>query len=130
MSVNSLRKTVTRQRRGCYLNPGPTAPESSTLTTRLPSHTGPYVDQGFSYGKITAAQDFFPPPFLFLLPPLLSLVPFLPSLSPLSSLFPFSSLPKIQPGGLGSTVSSPRQMYSLELHKLELELNTLFRTAR
>ena len=29
---------VTRQRRGCYLNPGPTAPESSTLTTRLPSH--------------------------------------------------------------------------------------------
>ena len=40
MGVNSLPKTVTRQRRGCYLNPGPTAPESSTLTstTRLPSH--------------------------------------------------------------------------------------------
>ena len=36
--MNSLPKTVTRQRRGCYLNPGPTAPESSTLTTRLPSH--------------------------------------------------------------------------------------------
>ena len=35
--VNSLPKTVTRQRRGCDLNPGPTAPESSTLTTRLPS---------------------------------------------------------------------------------------------
>ena len=30
-------KTVTRQRRDCDLNPGPTAPESSTLTTRLPS---------------------------------------------------------------------------------------------
>jgi len=38
MDVNSLPKTVTRQRRGCDLNPGPFAPESSTLTTRLPSH--------------------------------------------------------------------------------------------
>jgi len=38
MGVNSLPKTVTRQRRGCDLNPGPTAPESSALTTRLPSH--------------------------------------------------------------------------------------------
>jgi len=37
MSVNSLPNTVTRQRRGCDLNPGPTAPESSTLTTLLPS---------------------------------------------------------------------------------------------
>ena len=51
MGVNSLPKTVTRQRRGCDLNPGPTAPESSTLTTRLPSHpllTLPtqYADQG------------------------------------------------------------------------------------
>ena len=36
--VNSLPKTVTRQRRGCDLNPGPSAPESSTLATRLPSH--------------------------------------------------------------------------------------------
>jgi len=36
--VNNLPKTVTRQRRGCDLNPSPTAPESSTLTTRLPSH--------------------------------------------------------------------------------------------
>jgi len=34
--VNSLPKTVTRQRRGCDLNPGPSADESSTLTTRLP----------------------------------------------------------------------------------------------
>ena len=37
MGVNSLPKTVTRQRRDCALNPGPSAPESSTLTTRLPS---------------------------------------------------------------------------------------------
>jgi len=36
--VNSLPKTVTRQRRNCDLNPGPSAPESSTLTTQLPSH--------------------------------------------------------------------------------------------
>jgi len=40
MGVNSLRKTVTRQRRGCDLNLGPFAPESSTLTTPLPSHPG------------------------------------------------------------------------------------------
>jgi len=38
--VNSLPKTVTRQRRDCDLNTGPSAPESSTLTTRLPSHPG------------------------------------------------------------------------------------------
>jgi len=38
MGVNSLPKTVTRQRRGCDLNPGLSVPESSTLTTRLPSH--------------------------------------------------------------------------------------------
>jgi len=38
MGVNSLPKTVTRHRRGCDLNPSPSAPESSTLTTRLPSH--------------------------------------------------------------------------------------------
>ena len=37
LSGNSLR-TVTRQRRDFDLNPGPSAPESSTLTTRLPSH--------------------------------------------------------------------------------------------
>ena len=36
--MNSLPKTVTRLRRDCDLNPGPAAPESSTLTTRLPSH--------------------------------------------------------------------------------------------
>ena len=47
MGVNSLPKTVkrvcvcvTRQRRDCDLNPGPSAPESSTLTTRPPSQPG------------------------------------------------------------------------------------------
>ena len=35
MGVNSLPKTVTRQRRDCDFNPGPSAPESSALTTRL-----------------------------------------------------------------------------------------------
>ena len=30
MGISSLPMTVTRQRRGCDLNPGPTAPESST----------------------------------------------------------------------------------------------------
>jgi len=34
MGVNSLPKTVTRQYRDCDLNLGPSAPESSTLTTR------------------------------------------------------------------------------------------------
>jgi len=36
--VNSLPKTVTRQRRGCDLNPGLSVPESSMVTTRLSSH--------------------------------------------------------------------------------------------
>ena len=39
MGMNSLSNTVTRQRRDCDLNPGPSAPESSTLTIRLPSHS-------------------------------------------------------------------------------------------
>ena len=38
VGVNTLPKTVTRQRRYCDLDPGPSVPESSTLTTRLPSH--------------------------------------------------------------------------------------------
>jgi len=38
VGANSLPKTVTRQRRGCDLNPGRSVSESSTLTTRLPSH--------------------------------------------------------------------------------------------
>jgi len=40
IGVNSLPTNVTRQHRGCNMNPGPTAPESSTLTTRLPSYPG------------------------------------------------------------------------------------------
>ena len=56
MGVNSLPKTVTRQRRDCDLNPGPSAPESSTLTTRLPSHPLCHVlmnkaDQQQYYGQ-------------------------------------------------------------------------------
>ena len=46
MGVNSSHKTVTGQRRGCDLNPGPTAPESSTLTTRLPSRPNPRRGRG------------------------------------------------------------------------------------
>jgi len=38
MGVNSLPKTVTRRRRDCDLNPGPSAPKSSTLISQLPSH--------------------------------------------------------------------------------------------
>ena len=38
MGVNSLPKTDTRQHRDCDLNPGLSVPESSTLTSRLPSH--------------------------------------------------------------------------------------------
>jgi len=34
MGVNSLPKTVTRQHHDCDLNPGPSAPESSTITTQ------------------------------------------------------------------------------------------------
>ena len=34
MGANSLPKTVIRQRRDFDLNPGPSAPESTTLTTR------------------------------------------------------------------------------------------------
>jgi len=45
MGVNSLPKTVTRQRRGCDLNPGPSAPESSTLTTRLPTPEYSYREE-------------------------------------------------------------------------------------
>ena len=48
--MNSLPKTVTRQRRDCDLNPGPTAPESSTLTTRLPSH--PNMDTHFIFKQL------------------------------------------------------------------------------
>jgi len=45
MGVNSLPKTVTRQRRDCDLNPSPSAPESSTLTTRLKKLYTVYTDE-------------------------------------------------------------------------------------
>jgi len=53
MGVNSLPKTVTRQRRDCDFNPGPSAPVSSTLITRLPSYhkrsckSGPWTGREF-----------------------------------------------------------------------------------
>ena len=53
--MNSLPKTVNRQRRGCYLNPGPSAPESSMLTTRLSSHPIYTADI-----NTTISNDFFP----------------------------------------------------------------------
>ena len=48
--MNSLPETVTRQRRDCDLNPGPTAPESSALTTRLPGLVE--VDFGVTVGLL------------------------------------------------------------------------------
>jgi len=54
MGVNSLPKTVTRQRRGRDLNPGPFALESSTLTTRLPSHHAEVTTDG-NYGHYGSA---------------------------------------------------------------------------
>ena len=53
MGVNSLPKTVTRERRGCDLNPGPSAPESSTLSTRLPSHPIVYSLRAHTSGTIS-----------------------------------------------------------------------------
>jgi len=57
MGVSSLPKTVTRQRRDCDLNPGPSAPESSTLTTRLPSHTLTPVLTGNLTGSPQTADE-------------------------------------------------------------------------
>jgi len=55
--VSSLPKTITRQCRDCDLNPGPSARESSTLTTRLPSH--PYKKYRF---KMSASRTAVAPP--------------------------------------------------------------------
>jgi len=59
MGVNNLPKTVTRQRRGCDLNTGPSAPESSTLTTRLPSLPRPTAEKplGQMHVRQTADQN-------------------------------------------------------------------------
>jgi len=51
LGVNSLPETVTRQRRDCNLNSGPSAPESSTLTTQLPSHLAWINDKSNSSKK-------------------------------------------------------------------------------
>jgi len=58
MGVNSLPKTVTRQRRDCDLNPGRTAPESSTLTTRLPSQPHNIVKTATNNKLIYIGADF------------------------------------------------------------------------
>ena len=53
MGVNSFPLTVTRQRPDCDLNPGPSVPESSMLTTRLLSHTvGDAIQMTFTYWAI------------------------------------------------------------------------------
>ena len=54
MGVNSLPKTVTRQRRDCNLNPGPSAPESSTLIAKF-HYTDPT-------GPARTRTDFFARP--------------------------------------------------------------------
>jgi len=56
MGVNSLPNTVTRQRRDCDLNPGPSAPESSMLTTRLPSHPSVKVPKN-NFGQFQSVTD-------------------------------------------------------------------------
>ena len=58
MGVSSLPTTVTRQRSDCDLNPGPSAPESSTLTTRLPSHEGDMINwrKGYHRALFTAHE--------------------------------------------------------------------------
>jgi len=41
MGVNGLLKTVTRQRRGCDLNPGPSEPESTQHTNHSATEPQP-----------------------------------------------------------------------------------------
>jgi len=57
MGVNSLPKTVTQQRRDCDLNPGPSAPESSTITTQLPSHAREHSNCLIFCGEILIPVD-------------------------------------------------------------------------
>ena len=52
--MSSLPKTVTRQRRDRDMNPGPSAPESGTLTTRLPSH--PRIKAALSTARAARAR--------------------------------------------------------------------------
>ena len=46
--MNSLPKTVNRQRRDYDLNPGPSAPQSSMLSTRLLRHPNQFTFHFFS----------------------------------------------------------------------------------
>ena len=55
--MNSLLKAVTGQHRGCDLNPGPSAPESIALTTRLPSHHAMSYDCYICAGDEDAGRD-------------------------------------------------------------------------
>jgi len=67
-----LPKTVTRQRRDCDLNPGPSAPEPSTLATRLPSHPVTACVCIQAYSSINEEQAMTspsPPPAPAALPP-------------------------------------------------------------
>ena len=43
LDVNSLPKTVTQERRGCDLNPGPTAPESSNEMVHSEVYLNKYI---------------------------------------------------------------------------------------
>ena len=52
--ANSLAKTVTQQSRDCDLKQGPSVPESSTLTTQLPSH--PSATTGHIYALLTKTE--------------------------------------------------------------------------
>ena len=54
--MNSLPESVARQRRGCDLNRGPTALDSSILTTRLPSD--PRYPDYISPGPLRCADVF------------------------------------------------------------------------
>ena len=55
MGVNSLSKT--RQRRDCDLNSDLSAPESSTLTTRLPTVFSVYYRHLFGVGEFPLPQN-------------------------------------------------------------------------
>ena len=51
--MNTLPKTVARQRRDCDLNPDPSALQSSALTTRLPSRR----DMGSALETTTCSSE-------------------------------------------------------------------------
>jgi len=72
MGVNNLRKTVTRQRRNCDLNPGPSAPEHANHSATEPpglglrAHCkllqnllGPNLGRLWPLGPLTSAHGVF-----------------------------------------------------------------------